>query len=166
MIPFIENGQERPSRATIGGAEDIVNFLLRGLRPADELVGAIKGIGNLFYPTENLKHAPELLRYYRQREWRIFSGGMHNGVRICRQPSHAEKEFLVALDSDFFAKQIDIPTGEKTRLVDSCEYLGGLAGRTFLQWARRVIVPEAALFRAKQIVKTIGLPTVALETLS
>jgi hypothetical protein len=66
----------------------------------------LRAVSSCFYPTENEKYT-EPLHYYRQREWRIVGGSFTFGGQEPMTIATAEQvSTLLAIDSDFFSKQL------------------------------------------------------------
>ena len=137
------------TRATLGAAADITAVLQADVRPAEEVAGALRALFSLFYPTEDLDHNEEL-GYYRDREWRIVGNMLKNGVAVSDPPSPAERSRLLDLDAEFFGRVVEFPSGEHPR-VDQCQFLRAVQGVSPLAAARRVIVPECAAPRVREI---------------
>jgi hypothetical protein len=59
-----------------------------------------------FYPTENAQYTKQLA-YYRQREWRIVHGSFtYDGNEPFTRATEAQAAELVAIDEDFFSKEL------------------------------------------------------------
>lgn len=145
------------TRCTIGGAEDLLNILTHQAQPVQELLNAFRALSGFFYPTENFEYTGPLA-YYRQREWRIINAVMHRGREISRPITEAEGDELINIDREFFEKRLRFPTGEYRR-IEQCRYIADVGGRPFLDWARRVIVPDEVVERASEILWTAAMPT-------
>lgn len=132
-----------------GALLSLLNIMHWGLHAPDVLLGTIKALGNIFYSTE--RREDPLLSHYRQREWRVIGGVLKDQVAVTQPPPEAMKKRLLALDSAFFSRILDMPKG-KSRLLDECEvYCRRHTGETVITMARRVIAPAAAIERAKSI---------------
>jgi len=161
-----ENGiVTHETRCSVGGAEDVLSFLTEGLPPVLSLHAILKTVGNFFYPTEDLRYT-DLHGYYQQREWRILANMARDGVELTR-PLHAgEMESLLELDRAFFSRQLSFRTGTFRR-IDQCRLFEQLDGKSIIRYARRVIVPEIAVARVKEILNEPNdPPVVALESLA
>ncbi len=146
----------QPTRCTIGGAEDLLRILSHESEPVPELLNAFRFLSGFFCPTENLDYTSELA-YYRQREWRILSGMKRRGQEVTRLLEPFEVEALLAIDNEWFGKQMKFPTGEYER-VEQCRYLTEVEGRPFLSWCRRVIVPDPLKEQANAVLLEAAMP--------
>ena len=153
-----ESGEKQYMQMSLKGAEDLIAFLTHGSQPVSILRNALRGISGFFYPAEDLSHTG-LLGYYRQREWRIVANMSKLGEEQTRHLSDDEVTALLELDEQFFGREIEI-FGNKHRLVDQCMYFRELERRSFLSYARRVVVPDEAVDKAAQILTGDRLPDV------
>lgn len=142
------------TRCTIGAAEDLLAVLSHEIQPPHQLLNAVRALGGFFYPTEDLTYTGELA-YYRQREWRIIANMIHRGVEIARDLVDDEKMTACAIDAEFFERRMRFPTGEHRR-VDQCKYIGQVDGRSVLDWAHRIIVPDDVVEEASDVVRRSG----------
>lgn len=108
---------------------------------------------NFFYPADDVIH-DKPLQYYRQREWRIACGFAIKGVEILRRPSDDEVRRISAIDEQFFLRPIQTDHGP-IQPFDRSLVHPGIDGKTIMQMARRVIVPEAALEETKNVLSKI-----------
>jgi len=123
-----------------GGLSNLFNFLTWGIHEPDVLVGVIKALGSLFYPTE--RRQDPLLSYYQQREWRLIGGLLHETVPVMETLSLELRRRLLELDTEYFGRQLDFPDGRKS-LVDGCEVFSKKhTGEHVLSLSRRVICPN------------------------
>ncbi|MCI5125718.1 MAG: hypothetical protein D3925_14900 [Candidatus Electrothrix sp. AR5] len=143
------------TRCTAGGAEDLLAMLQSEMQPISVLLGSLQAISGFFYPTEDLKRN-KILHYYRQREWRIIANGVWRGENVCDELSESEIKTLLDIDTDFFGKEMDFPTGRYT-IARQSRKLKSLAGKHVLQYLKRLIVPEEAISRAKSILDKKGI---------
>ncbi len=141
----------------------IFNVLEWGITTLQVQLNGIRSMCGLFYPCERTPTNPTL-EYYQQREWRVLSGMERFGVQISRHLVNAEVDRLLAIDREFFERQLKFPTGMKRR-VDQCHYISELNGRHVLTYARRVIVPRDAMRAARQLLNHGGLQRVKLRAL-
>ena len=156
-------GQEQVLSPSLEDAETVLAILTQGseahpYQSPSTLRNAFKGLSGFFYPAERY---PDdlLLQYYRQREWRIVADMYKDGKKVTMDLSDDEKKALLELDEEFYSREIEYPSGSHQR-VYGCEFLRELEGRTFLNYARRVIVPDEVVDQAKQILTGDRLPEV------
>ena len=161
-----ENGiGTHESWCSVGGAEELLSFLTRGLQPVLSLHAILKTVSNFFYPTEDLRYT-DLQGYYQQREWRILANMARDGVELTRPLYKSEMESLLELDREFFSRPLFFRTGT-FHTVDQCRLFEQLDGRSIIRYARRVIVPAIAGARANEILNEPNdPPVVTLESLS
>lgn len=131
----------------------------------EEVVGAVSSISSLFYPTENLTYTGEL-GYYRQREWRLFSGQFVAGQPMTELTNLGQQKELLKIDRTFFGRKLKFPDGEAT-LAEKSHYLARVDGIHPLAMARRIIVPEVFESQAAKMLSAFGLhvPIVTSESL-
>lgn len=164
FIDFEKNGQQDDSRCSYGGAEDLIASLTDGGQPVNILRNALRALSAFFYPAERSTHTG-FLTYYEQREWRLIANMAHLGQDIDRDLTDPEKARLTAIDSDFFSQKMKFHTGTYNR-VEQCRFFSELNGKRVIQYARRVIVPSAALDQATDLLAdATDAPVVALEEL-
>lgn len=162
---YEKNGKIFRTRCTYGGATDLIEFLTDGAEPVIILSNALRALSAFFYPAERSAQS-DSLAYYRQREWRLIANMSHLGEEIDRDLTDSEKARLIAIDSDFFGKEMEFRTG-KYRLVDQCRLFNKLEGKPLIQYASRVIVPSDAIAKAKELLKESAEPqVVALEDMA
>jgi hypothetical protein len=133
------------------------------LTPPDMLEHALTGLLSCFYPADNLRDN-KALAYYRQREWRIAWNFAVRGEDVMRRPSQELIQRLLAIDADFFGR--DFPTASGVNQLAAEAYvLPGIGGERIIELVNRVIVPRAALTKAKEIAaKTApNTPVVCIE---
>ena len=152
------SGESQDTRITFGGAEDLLAFLNNESQPVAILGNALRAFSGFFYPTEDLRYM-DLLGYYRQREWRIVANMSKLGEELTRDLFDNEKAALLELDEQFFGRETEYFTGTY-RLCDQSQYFPELEGRSFVTYARRVIVPDEAVDEAAKILAGEGLPDV------
>ncbi len=153
----------RQTTCSVGGIEDLLSFLGEGHQPLINLWAGLRALSGFFFPTEDLN--TDLVGYYHEREWRILSSAAKNGVKLARCLDKHEEEFLLRLDRNFFGEPMAFRDGQRRR-VDKCRVLEELDGKPTLRHARRIIVPQAALTRAKEMLdESDDKPVVALESL-
>jgi len=146
--------------------QDYARFLSAGPgQPLQEIASALNALASIFYPTENLQFN-EPLAYYRQREWRIFSG-MHLGGKPVTQPTTPrQQQELIEIDSNFFSRTVTFPDGTWTRAQKS-HYFQNIGGNSVLSRVNRIIVPASFAESAKAILReaNVNLAVVPLENL-
>jgi hypothetical protein len=130
-----------------------------------EIVNALRSLTSLFYPTEHPRYTG-LLGYYRQREWRLFSGAFLHGRPTTTVTNDEQQRELLEIDREFFNRKLPFPDGEAT-LAAKSHYLSTVAGKHPLAALNRLIVPHAALDEAASILAAHGIdrPVLALEDL-
>ena len=133
-----------------GAAEDLLSYLNSGTQKLPMLLNTIKALSGLFYPTED-QGDTDLLGYYREREWRIIDAWMRKGQRVSQSLSNDEVQLLLDIDHEYFGTLVKFPTGEYTRAEQS-QMLRYLNEEPVLAYARRLIVPEAAINEARHVV--------------
>lgn len=165
ILSVTKNGQHSYTRCSLGGAEDLLQYITDDGVSVSALLNTVKGLANLFAPTEE-EGDQDLNAYYREREWRFIAGVEWNSQGVDRDLTDHEKEALRGINDVFFDQVLDNPdTGERPR-VELCKYFEKLDGRPLLQYAHRIIVPREAI---KQAVDSLGesneVPIVAIEDL-
>jgi hypothetical protein len=127
-----------------------------------EILGALRALTSLFYPTEQPQYTG-LLGYYRQREWRLFSGAFLAGQPTTNLTTDDQRQELLEIDREFFSKTLLFPDGEAT-LAAKSHYMAAAGGRHILSIANRVVVPTIAEEEANRILNEYRL-TVPVERL-
>lgn len=159
-----KNEQHFPTRSSLGGAEDIIEMLTHETQSVDILRNSLRALSAFFYPAEDFRYTG-VLAYYHQREWRFIANMSKYGDNLDRDLNVQEKAYLIALDEDFFCQNVEFFTGTYRR-VDQCRLFSELSGKRLLQYARRIIVPAAAIVPAKKLLgDLIHVPVVSLEEL-
>lgn len=143
------------TRATAGGAVDLLACLTADTQPVADLEAALKWASGLVYPIDDPRY-PGPLRYYRQREWKILANMVQEGVAITRRPSAEEIRVLLALDPDFFGRPLEFPTGTEAR-ADQCQFYSEFRGKPVASFVRRIIAPELAVNDVTSRLKSRGL---------
>ncbi|HSW29555.1 MAG TPA: hypothetical protein VLH75_08755 [Longimicrobiales bacterium] len=153
------------TRATAGAAADLLSFLQQGTQPVTAVLDALRSTLGLFYPTEDLEYTG-LLDYYRQREWRLLANVVHMGVPASGELTDGEREELLGIDYDFFARQLHFRLGFARR-VDQCQYVRQWRNSPVFSTVRRVVAPRDAVQTATELVRMAGwaTPVVPLDTL-
>lgn len=157
-------------QCTVSGTKDLIAFLRlrhgnRYTQSIKTLLNTINGMAGLFAPTEDI-NSTELLRYYREREWRILERIKKDEKELTRELNKTEKEMLLKLNRDFFETEIEVG-GSNYRCVDKCDIYPELNGKPIIQYVRRVIVPNNVTNEVSRLLGTIedAPKVVAIETL-
>ena len=132
--------------------------------PWAPLHAGMQALLNFFYPADNINR-DKALEYYRQREWRIACAFAINGRDVLREPTTTEKEQLLEIDRDFFARKLRIDLG-KVEVLNSVLICSGINGQKLIEMVRRVIVPPAAVSRATAILSSLSNPPQVISILS
>ncbi|TCD01217.1 abortive infection system antitoxin AbiGi family protein [Pedobacter psychroterrae] len=133
----------------------ILSALECGVRPFKELHGAIRSLSSLFYPMENTRYSGKL-GYYRQREWRIGSDLMSNGVPLAKDLTLEEKDVLVGLDKVFYEKELRTGNGLK-KIVDLSKYLRKIGDKKTSELITKIVIPETIIPPVKELLKKYNL---------
>jgi hypothetical protein len=136
------------------GLHNLLQILTYGIQSFEIQLNNLRKFGGLFYPCERLNRG-DPLAYYQQREWRILGGLTKENVPGTRKPTDDEKARFLAIDSDFFGKQIELRSGP-SRVVEECELLINLEGKHPLAYARRVVCPKEVIGDVKGILAEGG----------
>lgn len=162
LLVIRKNEQQFHTRCSLGGAEDVIGMLTHGAQEVDILRNALRALSAFFYPAEDFMYTG-LLAYYRQREWRFIANMTKHGHDLDRDLTDQEKANLMALDGDFFGRSMEFFSGTYRR-VDQCRLFSELAGKSLVQYARRIIVPADAIAAATELLRdSIHVPVVSLE---
>jgi hypothetical protein len=142
-----------------------LDALTHALTPPDMLEHALIGLMNFFYPADDVPRN-KALAYYRQREWRIAGNFSVRGNEVMRRPSPELIDRLLAIDEEFFGREFSSPFGN--RLADAAYVYPGFGDRKVLEMSTRVIVPAAAVDKAKKILNGLDRcpPVVSLESIA
>ena len=160
-LPFIVNRPQNPPLNKTFEIDSEESFKLiaavnHGLTPLPMLLNSISSILNFFYPADNTIH-DKILDYYRQREWKISLDLTLPGQSgIFRQLTDQEKDNLLDIDRIFFGKNI-VFQGQAISLLNECSIFNNFAGKHPLEFANRIIVPEKALEKTKELLKKVNL---------
>lgn len=166
-VGFTRNPQEKE---TFDIHRDESKVLLDALghqiTPWPMLANGMDALLNFFYPADNTIHN-DPLQYYQQREWRIASNFAINGVEVLRQPSEDEVRRISQIDEHFFLQAMQTDHGSIDRFSRSLIH-PGLDGKTILQMATRIIVPQSAMNRCQELLANVenAPEVVPLEDLS
>ena len=115
--------------------------------PIQTLHFTLQALLNLYYPTDDPERTGPL-HYYQQREWKIVPNLSYGGQWHYPPPTPEEATKLLQINPDFFAKVIQ----GKPR-VEQCSFFT-VDGKNLVDFVRRIIVPDAVLDDARQIVAT------------
>jgi hypothetical protein len=161
---FKESG-DKTFNLEVGETIRVLEAFTHALTPPDILLPALEGMLKFFYPADDLRH-DEVLRYYREREWRIAGNMAIRGVEMMRGPSPELIERLKALDTDFFSREFPPKSGKS--LAEGVFVLPGLGDKGILQMVNRVIVPTEAMPVVRAILKDLSdaPPISSLESVS
>lgn len=161
QLRLTRNGADAgPTRATAGGAKDLLRVIFEGIQPPQALLNTVRAMSGLFYPTEDPLFTG-LLGYYRQREWRILGNMVLRGAEATRRPTENELGELLQIDEAFFGRRIAFPTGEFSR-AQQCLFLREVADHHVLTYARRLFCPATAVEDATRILADVA-PAVRVE---
>jgi hypothetical protein len=115
------------------------------LESVETAIGALQGISKLFYPTDRFKGSVEMvsddLYYYLQREWRIISDVVVEGVDIDTNLSDNEKSFIVSTSPEFFNEVIKLRSRSASR-IEGCTTIRGIDGRPIRDLIESVSIPR------------------------
>lgn len=132
----------------------LARAVLRRIKPEKKVIQefffTLQTLLNLYYPTDDPKWTGPL-GYYEQREWRITPNLVYETTWHYPGPSRKQIKELYSLNRQFFGKKIR----GKTRAQRSY-YLTNIAGRNIIASARRIIVPDSAVEKAKAIMRESG----------
>jgi hypothetical protein len=123
------------------------------LTPPDMLEHSLTALLSFFYPADDIERN-KALAYYRQREWRIVGNLAIRGEELMRRPSTEFIGRLLEIDSEFFGREL----ASGNRRADECYVYPGIGEKRLIEMVRRIIVPDAAVERAKSIVNCVGQP--------
>lgn len=125
------------------------------LTPPDMLQNSLTALLSFFYPADNVGHN-KALAYYRQREWRIVGNIAVRGEELMRRPGSDFIERLLEIDTEFFGREFPPSSGK--RLVDDIYVFPGIGEKRIVEMARRIIVPDVAVEKAKSILQSVTNP--------
>ena len=131
--------------------QNLVAYLEKDVQPIQELLNSLRATFGYFYPTENLEYG-DLLSYYRQREWRIVGSMVLDGVELTADLDHAETVAVSKIDTQFFDRELDYPTGKK-RIAEQILKYPSFGGRHILETCRRIIVPASVQEQVREILR-------------
>lgn len=142
-------------------ATETLTGIGHALAPPQMISAFLESTLNFFYPADGRNN--EVLKYYRQREWRISGNYAIKGEEVMRQPSEAMITRLLELDGNFFGRifpqddrvisNTTIKDPGQSRLVDWVYVMPGLGEDRILDLVRRVIVPDDAIVWVKDALK-------------
>jgi len=136
------------------------------VEPVATVLNTLVGFSGYLYPVENLTWTGELA-YYRQREWRVTANMSYFGESVTQKIRDEEIETLIASDPKFFGRMQDFPNG-KCLVARQCQFYRDVRGTLVHNLVRRLIVPEIAIDRAREILehKDVVLEIATLESLA
>jgi hypothetical protein len=153
---------------TLDSAEskNFLSAMSHALTPWDKMKSGVGALLNFIYPADNVKD-DELMDYYREREWRIACAFAVQDVPVVRTLTGEERTRLLSIDSEFFSRVLKTDTGD-VGMMDASLMHPGIGGKRIVELVRRVIVPQAAVGQASEILADLAKPppVVAIETLS
>jgi hypothetical protein len=147
-------GQQLGTRCSVGGAKDLLTLLFHDVRPPDELLASLRAFAGYFYPTDRGTDS-DLIKYYKQREWRIVANSVLRGQPMDRTLTEDEQRTLLELDPDFFSRNIPLPNSRSGRLLDSCRCFSEFQGRSAWACCNRLIVPQEAYDGTVELIRTL-----------
>lgn len=123
----------------------------------DHHINSIHRLASLFYPTER-DADDELLNYYRQKEWRIIGSILMDGNEVTRKLSEEQKKVISDIDPEFFNGELENRNGQMVKRIDICQIFKDFNQKPFIEYARRLIVPDQAFDQAYEIVSVLDNP--------
>lgn len=155
VLNIAKNGNVIGStRCSIGGAEDLINYLTSGSQPIDILRNALRIISQYFYPTENLKYNDELT-YYRQREWRIIGNMSHHGKELTSSLETSTIQRLKDVDEKFYNKELEFHTG-KYKIYEQCLLFKEYNNKPIIHYVNRIHVPKQVKERVEKLLTKVS----------
>jgi hypothetical protein len=136
-------------------ARKFIQAFTYSLTPPDMLENSLAALLSFFYPADDIERN-KTLAYYRQREWRIVGNIAVRGEELMRRPRTEFVERLLEIDPEFFGREF--PPSSGRRLADDIYVFPGIGEKRIIEMARRIIVPDAAVERAKSIVECVTDP--------
>ncbi|WP_334004230.1 abortive infection system antitoxin AbiGi family protein [Burkholderia cepacia] len=163
QLVYFTIGNNAPAPALRKNVELMLSYLLHRHGQFVTMENALRGFGQLFYPTHNSRYVEELA-YYRQREWRIIGDMAFCGRPLDRLLNDAEKEMLLDCNPSYFGRDVQLLDGTHRR-VDQCRVYTHINGDRAMSLVSEVIVPRIYIDAATEIVRESGFqtPVIALE---
>jgi hypothetical protein len=127
--------------------KDFLSYIGYRNAPFELMDGVLTLVQSLFYPTDDQIHDKQL-DYYRQREWRLVAGLALHGKSQTRSLTGAEKDRLVAIDPNFWRKELSDGKTSFRRVDDAC-LIESAAGQPIGEIVSEVIVPAEAYDEAR-----------------
>ena len=167
-LPVALHGTEAPGAALIRGLghiaeivaklktaefKDISPRLLSG-QSAEELDGTLKAVTNLFCQIAP-PNAEDLLSYYREQEWRLISNFAHSGQPLTRELTDSDASAIAMINQEYFEETIQYH-GEPCTRISACRIMSQYAGQSVARLIKRIMVPNAVVEKARQIVSASG----------
>jgi len=133
----------------------VIEAFTYSLTPPDMLEDSLTALLSFFYPADDIERN-KTLAYYRQREWRIVGNIAVRGEELMRRPRTEFVERLLEIDQEFFGREFPPSSGK--RLADEIYVFPGIGEKRIIEMARRIIVPDVAVGKAKSILKCVTNP--------
>jgi len=151
-------------QAVLEFIRDEPNIDITGVRPLDELIGALQAFVGLVAQTEP-EEGDDPMAYYNEREWRIGQGARHHALgELASELSTSEMQAIADINPAFFRKEEEYRTGRSERIAQ-CRVCRAFDGEPILATARRVIVPSSCSEAARSILDDAGLTDLPVGTL-
>lgn len=128
----------------------------------DDMKGWFEGLKNMVYPIDHKRYTEEN-GYYMQREWKLPGNITYNNEWLTTEPTSAQQQELLSLNSTFFNKEIDY-FGNMRKRVEISLFLKNIEGKHILDHANKIIVPKEYYVQVNELKASYGL-SVAIETL-
>jgi hypothetical protein len=128
----------------------------------DDMKGWFEGLKNMVYPIDHKRYTEEN-GYYMQREWKLPGNIIYNNTWLTTEPTSAQQQELLSLNSTFFNKEIDY-FGNMRKRVEISLFLKNIEGKHILDHANKIIVPKEYYVQVNELKASYGL-SVAIETL-
>ena len=133
----------------------VIEAFTYSLTPPDMLEDSLTALLSFFYPADDIERN-KTLAYYRQREWRIVGNIAVRREELMRRPRTEFVERLLEIDQEFFGREFPPSSGK--RLADEIYVFPGIGEKRIIEMARRIIVPDVAVGKAKSILKCVTNP--------
>ncbi|MBI3884137.1 MAG: hypothetical protein HY302_00145 [Opitutae bacterium] len=161
-VEFKENPNATKSfRLVTDEAKKTLEAITHGVTPARMLADGITGTLNLFYPTDGHTENSTMVNY-RQREWRIIGNVSVKGVSLMKRLNPEERDQLQRIDAEFFGRVLECPLGD-VPLLDACLMYPKLNGEPIIELVNRVIVPDSAVAKAKNVLSGLRRPPMVVS---
>jgi hypothetical protein len=167
LLNVTRNGEAvGATQCTVAAARDLLQAVQMGIQPISALTAALRVLAGYFYPTDHPTYT-DLLGYYRQREWKVLANMNNGGTPVTVQVDDHESAELLAVDNEFFGRELDFPTGRKAR-VSGCQLYKTFRGAPVINSVRRLVCPKGAVSDVVRLLESHGvnLEVAAIEDLS